>query len=125
MKLLGSTVENARGVRSIVVHPFARRESLLSEAEYKEAANQGTPEQPVHGYKGLSFLTLLPSISHLMPLDYLHTVCLGVTGKMLDLWFKPEHKEYFSISKCVKEVDQELLAIRPPSFIVIVMLRIG
>jgi len=57
-------------------------------------------------------------MSHLLALDYLHTVCIGVTSKILDLWFSPEHKARpFSVSGRVDEVDREMKKIRPPEFI--------
>ena len=48
-------------------------------------------------------------MSHHFAIDYMHTICIGIVAKMLDLWFSPTYKRRpFSISSFVAEVDNEI-----------------
>jgi len=84
----------------------------------KRRRSQGKTSLQIHGYKGLSFIFILSFMSHLLALDYLHTICIGVTSKILDLWFNPEFKGHdFNVGNRIDEVDREMKKIRPPEFI--------
>lgn len=64
----------------------------------------------VEGVKGPNFLSLTGfDLVRGTGIDYMHTVLLGVTRKVLSLWFASSNsKEIFSLSKYVKYVDRRL-----------------
>ena len=112
-------MENKAKKSSIVVHPYQEGEDLLTDAEYRAAAKLAhETKEDVHGFKGLSFLFILQYMSYQLALDYLHTVCIGITAKLLDLWFSTDHKgKSYNFSQRLSEVDREMKKIKPPAFI--------
>eukprot|EP00733_Pompholyxophrys_punicea_P000699 Pompholyxophrys_punicea_v1_NODE_237_length_2605_cov_11.778910.p1 type:complete len:409 gc:universal NODE_237_length_2605_cov_11.778910:1541-315(-) len=73
------------------------------------------------GIKGACILSILSyfNIPLQCILDYMHMICLGVGGKMLDLWFNAtKHKDCpFYIGRKVLVVDERIARLRPPSFV--------
>lgn len=118
-KETGETVENRAGKRTIVVHPFKEGESLLTREEYDHASAKADHQNsPVFGIQGLCFLFLLSTMNYNLALDYLHTICLGVAKKMLNIWFTPsKEKKPYRISSKIDLIDRELLKLSPPLFL--------
>lgn len=91
--------------------------SLRTETDHFRYAMLATPEKPVMGVKGPSPLMELESfniITGFVP-DYQHCVCLGVTKQITSLWLDSKHhKEEWYLGSKVSDIDQALLAIRPP-----------
>ena len=51
-----------------------------------------------------------------MSFDYMHLVLLGVTRKLLQLWFtKTHHSEIWYLGNVVKDIDILLCSIYPPN----------
>lgn len=70
--------------------------------------------------KGLAWFSYLPFFDKLrrIAIGYMHCILLGVVKMLGMLWFDKLYKqEMFSIASRVTDVDQYLLAIKPPSFI--------
>lgn len=98
------------------VHAFPFQEDYKGPPRTKENAIQdgilsasgGSRKSHVRGVKGLCWLSRLKYFDHVrgIGIDYMHGVLLGVQKLLLQLWFKPEHKnEPFSIYKHLKNVD--------------------
>lgn len=49
-----------------------------------------------------------------MSFDYMHCILLGVTRKLLHLWFDKHHAEIWYLGKAVKEIDILLCSVQPP-----------
>lgn len=73
----------------------------------------------VRGIKGPTFLSFTGcDLVNGTAIDYMHTVLLGVVRKLMHLWFdSSHHRELFSLSKHINEVDVRLMEIKPPTFI--------
>lgn len=72
---------------------------------------------PIHGVTGISCMIAARQFDLIngFSIDYMHCVLLGVTRKLLDLWFNSKHhKEPFYINKKRQDVlDQRILKIKP------------
>ena len=75
-----------------------------------------------YGVKGPTTLSLLPEFDCVQgfPIDYMHTILLGVTRSQAKLWFDSS----FSSSECyigrkTKLVDERLLKFQPPDFTIL------
>lgn len=107
-------------IESQVRFPYDGTEyGLRSQQSVKEAMTLADVlDQSEQGVSGLSPLLLFPSI-HLVfgvPIDYLHAVLLGITKKLIGLWFDESStgKRYY-IKKFESKVDNRLKQIVPPS----------
>ncbi|XP_066274298.1 uncharacterized protein [Branchiostoma lanceolatum] len=49
-----------------------------------------------------------------MTIDYMHGALLGITKGLMTLWFKSDRKEDYHCGHHLQEIDQMLLAMRPP-----------
>ena len=70
------------------------------------------------GVKGVTVIDLLPTFETVrgVTADYMHSVCLGVTRKMVDLWVDSKHhNEEYYIGRKVDIINKRLQAISPPS----------
>lgn len=120
----GESARNFKG-NSVHVYPFnvdfpdrgynhVRTHQETVEASL-EAEMMG---KPVMGCKGVSFLTACPGLDIIrgIAVDYMHTVCLGVTSLMLKLWTSKEYKQKpWYIGMHVEELDKKLQQMTPPS----------
>ena len=90
---------------------------LRTEMDHFLHAMLATPANPVMGVKGPSPLMELESfkmITRFIP-EYQHSVCLGVTKQITSLWLDSKHhNEDWYLGGKVSDIDQELLAIKPP-----------
>lgn len=72
----------------------------------------------INGFKGISTLAVLPKFDIIngFPIDYMHSVLLGVVKTMLDIWFDSKnHGMPYYIGLKIKCVDEILLKIKPPT----------
>ena len=68
--------------------------------------------------KGVPIVDCLPTFDIVRgtSADYMHSVCLGTTRKMVDLWVDSKHhSEEYYIGNNVDVINKRLQAIRPPS----------
>lgn len=82
-----------------------------------EALHSG---ETVFGIKGPSFLTGLRfyDISLSTSIDYMHCVLLGITKKLMNLWFTATHSsQCFSLMNHIHFVDKSLDSIKPPHYV--------
>ena len=102
-------------------HTRAYPYEVDSELRTEEATNDwveraSASNSEILGVKGVSLLSLLPGfniIDGLVP-DYMHCVILGAARQIVYLWFDTQnHKEEFYLGKAIKNIDAELLSIRP------------
>lgn len=94
-------------------HPKLRtKENMLKQAE--DAAAR---EVPVKGVRGLSVLSLIPSVdmSKCVVPEYLHSVCLGVVKQLLVTW--TEKAGEWCIANQITEIDAFLRTFKHPSFV--------
>jgi len=73
-----------------------------------------------HGFIGLGVLHYLPyfSMTNNIVIDYMHGTLLGITKKLLELWFDHKHTGTgHSIAQNITEVDKILKSIQPPYMI--------
>eukprot|EP00733_Pompholyxophrys_punicea_P000780 Pompholyxophrys_punicea_v1_NODE_282_length_2394_cov_66.752458.p2 type:complete len:156 gc:universal NODE_282_length_2394_cov_66.752458:1402-935(-) len=66
----------------------------------------------LQGVKGPTRLMNFPGLNLVrgVPVDYMHSVCLGVVKYILRLWFEScNHKAAYYQGKILKEVDERLL----------------
>lgn len=91
----------------------ARRTHQAVQQHAEEAKQLGVP---VKGIKGESILSKYTDIVNSIPVDYMHAVLEGVTKQLTSMWFNSKyHKHSFYLGNRVKEVDDFLLQIKPPS----------
>ena len=67
--------------------------------------------------KGPSLLQTIPNfdLHKGMSFDYMHLALLGVTRKLLQLWFnKKHHKQMWYLGNATKDIDALLCSICPP-----------
>lgn len=106
------------------VYPFETNISLRTHEHTKECAKQAKDSgQAVHGVKGLSWFSTLPTFDLIRGtmIDYMHTVCArksGVVCLLLNLWFnsKNSSKPWY-IGKFRRSIDNSLLKIKPPNVV--------
>lgn len=112
-----STKDGASKQRSYVRYiyqssPARDHESMLK--LYKQVETE-----PIQGIRGISCMVAVDGfdVVYGYVIDYMHCVLLGVTKKLLELWFDSKyHKEPFYIKKRNQRIfDQVLCAIRPLS----------
>ena len=60
---------------------------------------------------------LFPHLSYIFAIDYLHTICLGVTKKIMTLWFEGDKQAPYYVGKSVDMIDSSLKKLKTPSFI--------
>lgn len=91
--------------------------SLRTHDEYlKDAINATKLHKIVRGVKGLTVLSKIPSFDCIwnFPLEYMHTIILGVTQQMLNMWISnPKHQFCLCRTKRI-EINRRLLAMQPP-----------
>ncbi|KAK9970014.1 hypothetical protein ABG768_028154 [Culter alburnus] len=89
---------------------------LRTEAEHFDHALAATPEKPVMGIKGPSPLMKLENfqmINGFVP-EYQHSVCLGVTRQLVNMWFDSRnHEQEWCIGTKSDHIDKELITIKP------------
>lgn len=90
--------------------------NLRTEAEHFDHALAATPEKPVMGIKGPSPLMKLENfqmINGFVP-EYQHSVCLGVTRQLVNMWFDSRnHEQEWYIGTKSDHIDKELITIKP------------
>ncbi|PIK38012.1 hypothetical protein BSL78_25146 [Apostichopus japonicus] len=96
--------------------PKRSHEKMLSDAMKVHTMQM---KKPINGIKGPTFLSSFGmNLADGMAIDYMHTVLLGVSKKLLHLWFDTSHsKELFSLTKLLDNIDMRLTKIKPPHFI--------
>ena len=108
------------------VYPFnvERRDGHYdprTHAETKlDASEAHRTKRNVNGVKGHSWFLHVPKfdIINSVAADYMHRLVLGAMKMLINLWFdSSHHKEGYSLSKKVKEVDGRLNGISPPQHI--------
>ena len=85
----------------------------------RQTAVDGKPSS-VNGVKGYSWAMFIPKFDIIrgVGIDYMHCALLGVVKMLLSLWVnKHYHKEPWSLSKKLNDIDKRLLRIKPPSCI--------
>lgn len=90
---------------------------LRSEQDVTRSASQAIRlNRPVHGVKGVSVFTPYLNIVKDIPIDYMHAVLEGVTRTLLcKMWMDGRHRNLrFYLLQSVKQIDELLLAIKPP-----------
>ncbi|XP_036147846.1 uncharacterized protein LOC118647308 [Monomorium pharaonis] len=89
-----------------------------TEHQHKEDAIKAEREETVvNGVKGVSILMLLPvfNIIKSFPLEYMHSVLLGVVKLFLAAWIDPKnYRAFWYMGSKVREIDARLFAIFPP-----------
>jgi len=76
------------------------------------------PNSQKHGVKGYSSLMFFNGMRIVLPIDYMHNLCLGGVKKMLFLWFDKSHAgKKYSIRGRLHEFDVAMQNIKAPSFI--------
>lgn len=97
--------------------PAAMRCSRDIDDAVNEAVRTGKPCQ---GFLGKSVISYLP-MYHLEKntvIDYMHGILLGITKKLLSLWFEGKYfTEEFFIGHKIDDVDRLLKKIKPPYLI--------
>lgn len=97
-----------------IYQPSPPRDHKSMLKEYKRVATT-----PILGIRGLSCMVAVDGFDLVYgySIDYMHCVLLGVTKKLLELWFESKyHQEPFYIKKKNQRAfDQRLCAIRPLS----------
>ena len=113
----GVTEQVARG-------PSPRYYPLRTPVVMRDARSQArnainsTPENPIKGIKGVTVVDCLPTFDLVRgtAADYMHSVCLGTTRGMVNLWVDSKHHdEDYYIGNHVGVIDERLQAIYPPS----------
>ncbi len=66
-----------------------------------------------HLNNSLSPLTGLVKMVTQFPIDYMHTCCLGVTRRLIQMWMKGKHLRTRLPSKHIQEISDRLVALRP------------
>ena len=81
----------------------------------RDAAIATQTGQAENGVKTASDLLLLPSfhIVNSFPVEYLHSVCLGVVKRCTSMWFENTGEAYYVGNKMM-EVDLKIKCIKPP-----------
>ncbi|KAJ8038200.1 hypothetical protein HOLleu_15545 [Holothuria leucospilota] len=115
----GQSIPTGRG--TTWVYPFEINPRMRNHKEFvtdgKKAAEDG---KTMNGVKGPSWLSLgmKTDVIRGTLIDYMHCVLLGVTRKLLHLWFDSSHSRHpYSLSRVLNQVDERLLAIKPPNFV--------
>ncbi|XP_035690734.1 uncharacterized protein LOC118425770 [Branchiostoma floridae] len=91
--------------------PLRTHEETLAHA--REAHIQQTT---VYGIKGPSWLNLAPRFNLIsgMTIDYMHGSLLGITKALMSLWFKSAKTQRYYCGHHLQEIDEMMLAMRPP-----------
>lgn len=87
---------------------------------FEHASSAVDCSKAVMGVKGPSFLMMLNAYNYTRStgIDYMHGVILGVTKRLLSLWFTADGSgKSFSLQQFVEVVDERLKKIKPPHFI--------
>jgi hypothetical protein len=97
------------------VQPYTKRDnaSILQDVE---AVKNGQIKS--RGIKGPSIIQQLPGFNFVygLPPDYMHSVLLGVTKQIMELWLSSPHKRFYIGSPRERNcIEKRLVAIRPPS----------
>lgn len=122
----GQQTPNLKGT-STHTYPFCTDNPETGHAPYRtdrETEEHGTEaertEKEQMGVKGISWLSKMPGFSMIRgcPIDYMHSVCIGVVPYIMNIWFNPiyKNKDYYLGDK-VKDIDKRLSSINPPSLI--------
>ena len=81
-------------------YPYRTPVTMRSGRKQARYALQATPAKPVKGVKGVTVIDLLPTFETVcgVTADYMHSVCLGVTRKMVEWWVDSKHhnEEYYN-----------------------------
>ena len=110
------------------IYPFNNEEEAgfagqrTHQSVMKAASDAIAEGNRVHvlGIKSLSPLAGLPYLDLVagIAFDYMHTVTLGTVKMLLELWTYSAHKkEPWYVGNNLQEIDQRLLAIKPPNSI--------
>ena len=116
----GKVVSSGKG--HCRVFPYEGNPLVLrtSEAIQRDGKQAQQSRKKVNGFIGESVFNYLPyfSLNNNIVIDYMHGILLGVTKKLLTLWFdkKYDGKPFF-IGNWEKEVDRRLKSITPPYLI--------
>lgn len=101
-------------------YPYRTPVVLRTAKKQARYALEATPNVPIKGVKGMTFVDLLPTFDTVRGTitDYMHSVCLGVVRQMVHLWVDSSHhgeEYYIGQSQRVKLIDERLQLISPPS----------
>ena len=116
----GQVVKSGKG--HCRVFPYKDNHSTLRTSdEIKRDGKQAQQSRKkVNGFFGESVFNYLPnfSLNNNIVIDYMHGILLGITKKLLTLWFDRKYvgKPFF-IGNSEKEVDRRLKSITPPPLI--------
>lgn len=100
------------GTRIYLPHKYSERAHLgvMNNASSTEQTNQ-----VVKGIKGTSLLSSVLDLVDSVPVDYMHTVLLGVVKLLLTRWFdSTNHNEPFYLGCHSKFIDSKLIKQCPP-----------
>ena len=95
--------------------PLQYRERTHSEVveKGKKAERKGIA---VNGIMGTSVLNTALDLVDAVPVDYMHTVLLGVVKMLLNKWFdSSHHRKPFYLGRHANDIDAKLLKQHPPS----------
>lgn len=97
--------------------PAPRRTDQNVKQHAKLAHESG---QRHRGFVGLSVLQYLPYFSMIksIVIDYMHGTLLGITKKLVELWFDQKHSgTSYYIGQNISEIDRILKSVQPPYLI--------
>lgn len=112
----GEQIHKGNGtVRVYPFYPGVEKRDHISTVESARVAL--TSKQTVKGVKGPTCLMNIPYFDVIsgMPPDHMHNVHLGVVRQMAGLWLDSQnHEKDYYIGGQLSELDQRLMAIKPP-----------